>query len=106
MEVIKHSWGSSPEQKRKERDYNHEYYETHQEKWAQYRNKHKDLAKEQRAYTSTNANAMNEAAKQAVLHDIQAKKYDDRFTQDAVVQITMEMGSTLVDLILQDITRR
>lgn len=104
--IIQHSWGTNPEQKKREREYNHEYYETHQEKWLKYRNKHRALAREQDDYTSENASAMNEAAKQAAINKKSADKYNELFIRDSAVQITMEIGATLVDLILQDLTRR
>lgn len=33
-DVIEHSWGNSPKQKAREKEYNAEYYRTHKEKWA------------------------------------------------------------------------
>lgn len=34
MNALEHSWGSSPEQKRREKEYNAEYYKKNKEKWA------------------------------------------------------------------------
>ena len=33
MNALEHSWGTSPEQKKREKEYNAEYYRKHKEKW-------------------------------------------------------------------------
>lgn len=36
MDALEHSWGISPKQKKREKEYNAEYYRKHKEKWNKY----------------------------------------------------------------------
>ena len=36
-DALEHSWGKSPKQKAREKEYNAEYYRKNKEKWEQYR---------------------------------------------------------------------
>lgn len=49
IDALEHSWGKSPEQKAREKEYNAEYYRKHKEKWAKYRH---DIGLGQNAYNS------------------------------------------------------
>lgn len=78
-DFLEHSWGKSPEQKAREKEYNAEYYRKNKEKWAKYPKEFGDIFTGYISMKNTVKNKKAEAkASQALFtkHDSSARGID------------------------------
>lgn len=114
---LSHSWGKNPEQKQREKEYNHEYYEKHKSEIRAQRLE--KLSKARRDATnyalfkvdsiksrSAAGTAKNEAEKAAKQY---AKAHDNLWkysmTVDALPVAVCESGKTFAELLINDLTK-
>lgn len=67
-EALQHSWGKSPENKRREKEYNARYYQEHKEKWLK-------SAREKERYAALNAGALNDPRRFDQQYNIAKENY-------------------------------
>ena len=91
-ETLEHSWGKSPEQKAREKEYNAEYYRKNKDKWKKYLQEPGDLLKSwlhQRTVVDENRKQAKRSNELFQIHDRKAnaiRKYRDKNSINANAQ--------------------